>query len=95
MEKLFDVKDVLSRYGVTYPTLYRWRKNRLFPDTVGVGKLLWTESQLAEWENRKSTPVTPAVTGQREQRRKTKEFKARQDAADAALERHSNNRKSK
>jgi len=92
MTRLYDIKDVMSRYGVTYHTVYRWRKNELFPESVGVGKLLWTEAQLVEWENRKSVQMRAPPTTAAQKRRATKDFRERQEAANATLQRHESNR---
>lgn len=88
MEKLLDLKEVKARCRVGYSTLYRWRKSGMFPEPVGIGKLLWREDQIIEWMNRQSTPVAPAFTATTHQRRKAKSFRERQDAADATLKQH-------
>jgi len=92
MTKLLTLKDIMEMCNVGYSTLYRWRKNRAFPESVGVGKLLWTEQQIFEWLNRQSNPVTPAVTTSAQRKRNKKSFEQRQAAATAALQRHIDNR---
>ena len=92
MEKLLDLKDVMEIYGVGYSTVWRWRKYKAFPESVGVGKLLWTEQQIKEWLNRQSKPVTSAVTTTAQRTRDKKAFHERQVAADAALKRHATDR---
>ena len=92
MEKLLDLKDVMEIYGVGYSTVWRWRKYKAFPESVGVGKLLWTERQITEWLDRQSTSVTPAVTTSAQRKRDKKSFDQRQAAATAVLQQHAVNR---
>lgn len=91
MKKLLTLKDVLAICHVEYGTLYRWRKNGTFPDSVGVGKLLWREDQLIEWMNRQSTS-TVNVTSATQRKRKEKAFDQRQEAAAKVLQKHADNR---
>ena len=92
MEKLLNLQDVMDVCRVGYPTLHRWRKSGAFPAPIGVGKLLWTERQITEWMDRRSAPVTSAVTTAGQRRRDKKAFEQRQAAASAALQRHATNR---
>jgi len=93
MKKLLNLQDVLDMCRVGYPTLYRWRKSGIFPESIGVGKLLWREDQIIEWMNRQPAPGVPDATTPAQQRRKAKAFRGRQEAADAALKRHEVRRK--
>jgi predicted DNA-binding transcriptional regulator AlpA len=79
MTKLLTSDEVQDRCRVGYSTLYRWRKSGIFPESVGVGKLLWTEQQITEWIKARSPPPE-------------KTFDQRQTAADMTLQRHANNR---
>ena len=90
MEKLLDLKEVKERCRVGYSTLYRWRKSGLFPESVGIGKLLWREGQIIEWMNRQSKP--PLAVAPAKRKRDKKAFDQRQAAAMTALQRHANNR---
>lgn len=98
MKKLLNLQEVLEICRVKYPTLYRWRKSGTFPDSVGVGKLLWREDQIIEWTNRQSTvPSRPNVTTSAKERKGAeREFQERQEAAEKALvERHGFSRSTK
>ena len=87
MKKLWTLKKVLEALGITYGTLYRWRKNGMFPESVGIGKLLWREDQIIEWMNRQSKSQL-TVTAPVKQKGDKKAFDQRQAAATAVLERH-------
>ena len=91
MKKLLNLREVEEACQVGYSTLYRWRKNGTFPESVGVGKLLWREEQIIEWMHRQSTPKS-TVTTSVQRRSKKKAFDQRQAAATAALQRHATNR---
>jgi predicted DNA-binding transcriptional regulator AlpA len=80
MEKLLTSKDITERCSVCYSTLWRWRKAGLFPESIGIGKLLWTERQITEWMSSRAPPV------------KDEAFAQRQKNADATLQRHAGTR---
>ena len=89
MKKLLTLKDIMEVCNVGYSTVYRWRKNKTFPESVGVGKLLWTEQQITEWLDRQSAAPPPVnVPTTRQKKQKEREHKARQDWATATLEKH-------
>jgi len=88
--RLLTAKDIISMCSVGYSTLYRWRKNGVFPESIGVGKLLWTEQQITEWIDQRTTPVTNiAVTSPiKRKRQENRERQERDAAIEAALEHH-------
>ena len=90
MRKLYDVKDVLERCRITYPTLNRWLNAGLFPAPLnGRGKkLLWHPDTIEQWMCRDVTQPTQPLIGTRQQRRQAKEFQQRQVDAEAVLDRH-------
>jgi predicted DNA-binding transcriptional regulator AlpA len=98
MEKLLTVRDVTNLLQISYSTLCRWLDAGTFPQPVNGRnrKLLWTEQSVVEWTNRQSTPVNstplPNVSPS-QQKRETKAFQQRQEAAKQTLERHANYRK--
>ena len=90
MTRLFNVKDVLERCRITYPTLNRWLNAGLFPAPLnGRGKkLLWHPDTIEQWMKRDTAqPIEPPI-GTRQQRRQSKVFQQRQDDAKATLDRH-------
>jgi len=49
---MLKIRDVLVRYGVTKPTIYRWMKEGLFPAPVkiGGGTVRWLEADLEAFD---------------------------------------------
>ena len=98
MNRLLTRKEVCALVRSSYPTLCRWLDAGLFPQPVNgrKRKLLWTEQQIEEWMNRQSAPVNatplPNVSPS-QQKRETKAFQQRQEAARQTLLRHANYRK--
>jgi len=91
MTKLLNLQDVKDRCRVGYSTLYRWRKSGAFPESIGLGKLLWSEEQLTDWENRHARPP-PTVNSPVQRKRDENTFDQRQEAASAVLQRHADKR---
>ena len=90
-KKLLTVKDVMFECCVSSSTIYRWRKSRLFPESVGIGKLLWTEKQISDWKNRKESTqsnLTLPNVGSVQQKRESRAFEERQKLAKDRLAAH-------
>ncbi len=49
---MLNLKDILARYKVTKPTIYRWMDEGIFPLPITIGKTVrWNEKTLDEWES--------------------------------------------
>jgi predicted DNA-binding transcriptional regulator AlpA len=89
MEKLLTLQEVLELIRVSYSTLRRWMNAGTFPQSIGRGKLLFTQSSVENWMDQQSEPVnTPVVTTSKERRQADESWNSRQQAARATLERH-------
>jgi predicted DNA-binding transcriptional regulator AlpA len=98
IDKLLTVKDVRLACAVSDSTIYRWRKSGLFPESVGIGKLLWTEKQILDWQNRKESTqsnLTLPNVGSVQQKRESRAFEERQKLAKNRLAAHAQHRKQK
>jgi predicted DNA-binding transcriptional regulator AlpA len=43
-------KDVVARVGFSYPTLWNWMRDGIFPLSIDVGgKTAWRESEIDHW----------------------------------------------
>jgi len=88
--KLLTVKDEMSVCCVSSSTLYRWRKSKIFPDSIGNGRLLWTEQQILDWQNRKQSiqqnSTLPSVSLTKQMKAETKNFELRQKNAKEILQ---------
>jgi predicted DNA-binding transcriptional regulator AlpA len=97
MERLLTIKDVTEMVCLSYSTLHRQMKVGAFPQPVnGRGrKLLWTKESIETWTNRQEISVAnmPVASTAAQQRRKTKDFLQRQEAAKASLAKHQVGRK--
>ena len=92
MKKLLTLKDIMDVCNVGCSTVYRWRKNKTFPESVGIGKLLWSEQQITEWLNRQSAANSPVnVPTTRQEKQKERDHKARQESTKARLQYHAHN----
>jgi len=56
--KILRAQQVCERLDISLPTLWRWRKARIFPDPVkieGTSIQGWTESTVDDWIEKKFT----------------------------------------
>ena len=88
MERLLTVRELMDLLQISYPTLYRWRKDGTFPQPVnGSGrgkKLLWHPAGIERWSNyRQSLSSASEQAGMGGET-----FKRRQESALATLARH-------
>lgn len=61
LDPFFTVKDVAAWLGVNKMTVYRWRREGMFPDPMKFGRSLrWSYDDLKEWF--KSMRETKSVT---------------------------------
>ncbi|PNS09579.1 helix-turn-helix transcriptional regulator [Solilutibacter silvestris] len=51
-QRLIRVRDVVSRTGISRPTVYRLMGERSFPEALKVGNMtLWVEGEVDAWVN--------------------------------------------
>jgi len=87
MERIVTKKEICEWLGITSGTLDRWRKSGAFPESIGVGRLMWTEQQISEWLAWRCTPV-PDVTSSSKRKQVDKDRKCRIQSARLSLENH-------
>ena len=95
MEKLIDAKTLRTWLGIHDSTLTRWEEEEIIPKPInGKGrKRLWTASTIERWLQDRQQSVTPTATTSKQRKKDKKAFEQRQADAQAALDRHSRNRK--
>jgi len=97
MKTLMTQGEVCERLRIKYGKLNKMlNANEFVVPVYGRGKKLVFDPDAVEaWikaRQARQQPVTPTDSTPAQQRRKAKAFRERQAAADAALQRHANNR---